>query len=149
MKKWATSLSLVTLLLAAYYGVRWFYPRWLVAVVAGKSPRTAVATVVKKEYVRSSNRQETVRFPNGTSITLKDEHFYVWYRLDDFLDVEAAASAAIARRERIRFKKDGPRRMEIGEREFEQLSDGGKMTVQYAYYPNVLWGVSDEIRVPW
>lgn len=149
MKKLAIALPFLALVLGVYLSVRWLYLRWGVAVVAGKSPRTAIATVVKKEHVRLSDRQQTVSFPNGPSITWKDERFYVYYRLDEFTDVDPAASKAILNRERVRHAKEGPRRMEVGEQEYDRISDGQRIAVKYAYYPNVLWGVSDEIRVPW
>ena len=55
----------------------------------------------------------------------------------------------VLRREQRRYAKEGPRKMEVLEREYKAITEGANITVKYAYYPNVLWGVSDDIRVPW
>ena len=148
MKKLASALLCMGFVLGLCLIVRWLLPRWENAVVAGKMPRTAFGTVLKKEHVRLSDKQQTVNFPNGPSVRWKDERFYVYYRLDEFQDAAPAASKAILNQERVRYAKEGPRRMEVGEQEYDRISDGQRITVKYAYYPNILWGVSDAIRVP-
>jgi hypothetical protein len=70
MRKLAVALSCMVFVLGVCLGVRWLYPRLAVAVVAGKMPRKACATVLKKEHVRLSDKEQTLNFPN--------ERFYVY-----------------------------------------------------------------------
>ena len=139
MKKLTIAFLCLALLLGMYFGSRCFIPRWLAAGVAGKRPRTAVVTVVKKEHLRLSDKQ--YEYPG--------ERFYVYYRVDDFRDIAPAEREAVLRRERLRYAREGPRQMAAGEGEYAAYSAGDTIKVQYAYSPSVLWGVSDEIRLPW
>lgn len=82
-------------------------------------------------------------------LAMRDERFYIYFRMDQFHDVGHLAAAAIAGRERKRYQAEGPRRIETDEKTFKGLKTGDQITVKYAYYPNVFWGVSDDIRVPW
>ena len=149
MKRRRIAIVCLALVAATYFGGRWLLLRWATAAFAGKPPRTALGTVLKKEHVRLSDKQETVKFPSGTSITMKDERFHVYYRIDDFYDIDPAGRAAVLRREQARFTKEGPRHIQVAETEFTSFAEGGKITVQYAYYPSAFWGVSDDIRIPW
>ena len=83
----------------------------------------------------------------------KDEYsgvrFFVFVRLHDFMDVQKNEREAIIHEEESRFAREGPRRLEVAEEEFQCLSVGDTIEVKYSYYRSVLWGVSGDIRVPW
>jgi hypothetical protein len=142
MKKMVIALSFVALLVfALYFGARSILPHFMKAVVSGKSPHNAIGTVLRKEHIRGPANQ-------GTG-TLDGERFHVHYRLNDFYGLAAAERNVVLEAEQVRFAKEGPRKMEVGQEEYENFVEGGKITIKYAYYPSVLWGVSSEIRVPW
>ena len=124
-----------------YLGARSVFPRFVLAVLAGKPPRMAIGTVLKKEHLRGTEKQ-------GTR-TLDGEIFLVHYRLDDFHDIGAAAREAVLKKEQLRFANEGPRKMEVGQQEYEDLVEGGRIDIKYAYFPDVLWGVSSDVRIPW
>jgi hypothetical protein len=138
----------VALALGLYAGFRWVVPRWERAVVAGKSPRTSIAMVVGKEQIEVKDGQ-AFTLPNGSSVVGPQNVFLVRYRIDDFQDIADAEREAVLRSERKRYAKDGPRVEEVEQSEYNSLEIGAQITVKYAYYPSVLWGVSDSIRVPW
>ncbi len=141
-KRWRlVLLGSLALLLALFGGLWWIFPRWLQAVGAGKSPRTAYASVIRKERVQlKSTLQSGVDF---------DVEYRVYYRIDEFTQLDPAAREAVLKGERARYAKEGPRMTTVRKEEFEALSEGSVLTVLYAYYPSVLWGTSDDIRVPW
>ena len=149
MKSLWISVAIGVLILGIGIGGRWAFFRLLKKEMASKEPRTGVVTVVKKEHVRLSNGKTTVTLPNGDVKEYRDEKWYIYFRMDEFYDVDAIAREAIAERERRRFAKDGPRRIEVPEDEFRALKEGDKTVLKYAYYPNVFWGTSGHIRVPW
>jgi len=142
MKRLAIALSLAALLAVSLcFGARSILPHFMKAVLAGKSPRNAIGTVLRKEHIRGNEKHATG--------ALDGEGFLVHYRLDDFHDIAATERNAVLKAEQRRFAKEGPRKMEVGRREYDDLVEGGKITVKYAYYPSFLWGVSTETRIPW
>jgi hypothetical protein len=118
------------------------------AVVAGKMPRTAIATVVKKEQI-TANAGHAFTLPNGVYVAGRANIFLVRYRIDDFQSITTVEREAVLRGEKKRYASEGPRIEYVSESEDNSLEIGKQITVKYAYYPSVLWGVSDSIRVPW
>jgi hypothetical protein len=144
----ASTCACAALALGLYAGFRWVVPRWENAVVAGKMPRTAVAAVVGKEQINVRDGQAST-LPDGSYVVGPRTVFLVRYRIDAFQDITDAEQEAVLSSEKKRYAKDGPRVEEVNELEYDSLEIGTQITVKYAYYPSVLWGVSDSIRVPW
>jgi hypothetical protein len=138
----------MALALTLYAGFRWVVPRLERAVIAGKMPRTSVATVVGKEQIKLKDGQ-VFTFPNGSDVVGPLNVFLVRYRIDDFQGITDAEREAVLRSERKRYAKDGPRVKEVDQSEYDSLEIGAQIAVKYAYYPGALWGISDSIRVPW
>jgi hypothetical protein len=141
-------LSVMMLAFGLYSGFRWVVPKWERSVVAGKMPRTAIATVVKREPIHLNDDQPFV-LPNGSYVVGVSNVFLVYYRLDDFQGISDVEREAVLRGETKRYARDGPRVESVEKSEYDSLEVGAPITVKYAYYPSVLWGVSDSIRVPW
>jgi hypothetical protein len=104
--------------------------------------------VERKEQINLKDGQ-SITLPNGSYVVGRSDLFLVRYRIDDFQDIAAAEREAVLRSERKRYAKEGPRVEEVDESEYNSLEVGAQISVKYAYYPSVLWGVSDSIRVPW
>jgi hypothetical protein len=140
MKAFKIAVVPFGLLLCFLIAGHWLYPRWVFALTSRKVPHRAVATVIKKEHIVGSGETTKVAFP---------ENWFIYVRLDDFLDVDSAARDAIAKAERRRYAKNGPIKLYVTKNEFSALKEGDTTEVRYSYYPNVLWGSSGQIRVPW